>query len=121
MSKALFAIFGNPVSHSKSPLMHNLSFQGLGFDGCYARYLLEDGEQLKETFFSLGLNFRFIDKSLVFSSNFILTTSSFFILNTPIPQNNPICNATYFDCKFEILFLYISTCSLFCSMIESFV
>ncbi|MBT8344016.1 MAG: shikimate dehydrogenase [Sulfurovum sp.] len=53
--KQLFAIFGNPVSHSKSPLMHNLSFQGLGFDGCYARYLLEDGEQLKKTFFSLGL------------------------------------------------------------------
>ena len=53
--KQLFAIFGNPVSHSKSPLMHNLSFQGLGFDGCYARYLLEDGEKLKETFFSLGL------------------------------------------------------------------
>ncbi|MCW8820934.1 MAG: shikimate dehydrogenase [Sulfurovum sp.] len=55
MSKALFAIFGNPVSHSKSPLMHNLSFQGLGFDGCYTRYLLEDGSKLKETFFTLGL------------------------------------------------------------------
>jgi shikimate dehydrogenase len=53
--KQLFAIFGNPVSHSKSPLMHNLSFQGLGFDGCYARYLLEDGTRLKETFFSLAL------------------------------------------------------------------
>ena len=35
--------------------MHNLSFQGLGFDGCYARYLLDDGNKLKETFFSLGL------------------------------------------------------------------
>ncbi len=55
MSKALFAIFGNPVSHSKSPLMHNLSFQGLGIDGCYTRYLLQDGSKLKETFFSLGL------------------------------------------------------------------
>ncbi len=55
MSKALFAIFGNPVSHSKSPLMHNLSFQGLEFDGCYTRYLLEDGESLKKTFFDLRL------------------------------------------------------------------
>ncbi|EIF50214.1 shikimate dehydrogenase [Sulfurovum sp. AR] len=53
--KQLFAIFGNPVSHSKSPLMHNLSFQGLKFDGCYTRYLLEEGSRLKETFFSLGL------------------------------------------------------------------
>lgn len=53
--KQIFAIFGNPVSHSKSPLMHNLAFKGLGFDGCYARYLLEDGYKLKERFFSLGL------------------------------------------------------------------
>jgi len=53
--KQLFAIFGNPVSHSKSPLMHNLSFQGLKFDGCYTRYQLEEGSKLKETFFSLGL------------------------------------------------------------------
>ncbi len=35
--------------------MHNLSFQGLGVDACYTRYLLEDGSKLKETFFSLGL------------------------------------------------------------------
>jgi shikimate dehydrogenase len=53
--KQLFAIFGNPVSHSKSPLMHNLSFQELGFDACYARYLLKDGSKLKETFFDLKL------------------------------------------------------------------
>jgi len=53
--KQLFTIFGNPVSHSKSPLMHNLSFQGLGFDACYTRYLLEDGATLKKTFFDLGL------------------------------------------------------------------
>ena len=50
-----FAIFGNPVSHSKSPLMHNLAFKGLGFKGCYNRYRLEDGSKLKETFFALGL------------------------------------------------------------------
>ncbi|MCF6205787.1 MAG: shikimate dehydrogenase [Sulfurovum sp.] len=55
MPKQLFAIFGNPVSHSKSPLMHNLAFKGLGFDGCYNRYRLEEGNRLKETFFTLGL------------------------------------------------------------------
>ncbi len=53
--KELFAIFGNPVSHSKSPLMHNLSFNRLNYDACYTRYLLEDGNKLKETFFALKL------------------------------------------------------------------
>ncbi|HFQ62209.1 MAG TPA: shikimate dehydrogenase [Epsilonproteobacteria bacterium] len=55
MSKEIFAIFGNPVSHSKSPLMHNLAFQGLQYNACYTRHLLEDGTKLKETFFRLGL------------------------------------------------------------------
>lgn len=56
MSKKLFAIFGNPVAHSKSPLMHNFAFQNLEFDGCYGRYLLENGNELKDKFISLGLS-----------------------------------------------------------------
>ena len=55
MSKELFSIFGNPVSHSKSPLMHNLAFQGLGYGACYTRYLLQDARTLKETFLKLKL------------------------------------------------------------------
>jgi len=51
----LFTIFGNPVSHSKSPLMHNLSFKGLDYNGCYTRYRLEDGSKLKNKFLELGI------------------------------------------------------------------
>lgn len=53
--KKLFTIFGNPVSHSKSPLMHNLSFNGLNYNGCYTRYKLEDGSKLRNKFFELNI------------------------------------------------------------------
>lgn len=55
-SPKLFAIFGNPVSHSRSPLMHNHVFKKLGFKGCYTRIKLEDGNQLKATFFQQKLS-----------------------------------------------------------------
>ncbi|ADN09455.1 shikimate dehydrogenase [Sulfurimonas autotrophica] len=55
MSK-LFSIFGNPVSHSRSPLMHNAVFKNLNYKACYTRTLLEDDTKLKETFFALGLD-----------------------------------------------------------------
>jgi shikimate dehydrogenase len=54
--KKLFTIFGNPVNHSKSPLMHNNAFKSLGYDGCYGRYMLEDGSKLRETFLELKLS-----------------------------------------------------------------
>jgi shikimate dehydrogenase len=52
----LFSIFGNPVSHSRSPLMHNSVFKNLHYKACYTRTHLLDGAKLKETFFSLGLS-----------------------------------------------------------------
>ena len=54
--KKLFAIFGDPVAHSRSPLMHNTVFKNLNYDACYTRVHLKDGTKLKETFFSLGLS-----------------------------------------------------------------
>ncbi len=52
----LFAIFGNPVKHSKSPLMHNYALKNLKYNGCYTRILLEDGEKLKDEFLKLKLS-----------------------------------------------------------------
>ena len=54
--KKLFAIFGNPVKHSRSPLMHNHVFKQLHFNACYTRIHLEDGRHLKETFFAQKLH-----------------------------------------------------------------
>ena len=45
-----FAIFGDPVEHSKSPKMHNGTFKALGVDAIYYKIHLKDGTKLKETF-----------------------------------------------------------------------
>lgn len=52
----LFTIFGDPVSHSRSPLMHNNVFKTLGIDACYTRTHLTDGSRLREVFFTKGFS-----------------------------------------------------------------
>lgn len=52
----LFTIFGDPVSHSRSPLMHNCVFKHLSYDAAYTRTHLEDGSKLRDTFFALKLS-----------------------------------------------------------------
>lgn len=47
-----FAIFGNPVEHSKSPQMHNAGFKYLGLDASYIKHQLLEGSEIKETFLS---------------------------------------------------------------------
>ena len=42
----MFLIFGNPVSHSKSPLMHNYFLKKQGINECYGRFELENGEKI---------------------------------------------------------------------------
>ena len=51
----MFLIFGNPVSHSKSPLMHNYFFKKQGINECYGRFELEDGEKIIEKFKELKI------------------------------------------------------------------
>lgn len=52
----LFAVFGDPVAHSRSPLMHNSVFKNLNYKACYTRVHLQDGSKLRETFFALKLS-----------------------------------------------------------------
>jgi len=52
----LFAIYGNPVAHSKSPQIHNSAFMALGIkDAVYTRIRLDNGEGLVAHFKSVGL------------------------------------------------------------------
>lgn len=39
-----FAVIGNPIHHSLSPILHNSAFKSLGVVGFYSRYLLENPE-----------------------------------------------------------------------------
>ncbi|MBN2870364.1 MAG: shikimate dehydrogenase [Campylobacterales bacterium] len=51
----LFTIFGDPVGHSRSPLMHNCVFKELKIDACYTRTHLTDGSRLRSVFMAKGL------------------------------------------------------------------
>ena len=51
----MFAIFGNPVEHSKSPLMHNYFFKKNSLNHCYGRFMLEDGSEIIDKFKELKI------------------------------------------------------------------
>ena len=51
-----FAVFGDPISHSVSPRLHNKAIADLGLNALYTRVLLEDGSELINKFKSLKLN-----------------------------------------------------------------
>lgn len=54
-----FGVFGFPIEHSKSPFLHNYTFEHLSkeskLSGYYSRILLEDGDKLCKQFRKLGL------------------------------------------------------------------
>lgn len=52
----LYAVFGNPISHSLSPFLHNFTFQQLGIDARYTRILLQNGTDLRRAIFEHNLS-----------------------------------------------------------------
>lgn len=50
-----FCVFGNPIAHSKSPLLHNATFTSLGYEARYGRYLLRESSALAQTFCALKI------------------------------------------------------------------
>ena len=50
------AVIGDPISHSKSPRMHNNAIRTLKLDGIYTRYHLQNPDLLRNKIFTLGLN-----------------------------------------------------------------
>ncbi|KAG2426447.1 hypothetical protein HXX76_011678 [Chlamydomonas incerta] len=46
----VFGIIGNPVTQSKSPLIHNTAFQHIGFDGVYVPLLVDDLDRFLAAF-----------------------------------------------------------------------
>ena len=52
----LYCVFGDPISHSKSPLLHNYVFYKLGIDARYTRFKLENHNKFRDIFFSLNLS-----------------------------------------------------------------
>lgn len=47
---AAFGVIGNPVSHSRSPAIHNAAFEALGFNGVYVPLLVDDLPLFLDTF-----------------------------------------------------------------------
>ena len=51
-----FAVFGDPITHSKSPRIHNNAIQALRLDGFYTRYRLSNASDLRAKLFLLKLS-----------------------------------------------------------------
>ncbi len=51
-----FCVFGNPISHSLSPLIQNAALRAHNLPHLYARYHLLDSSALKSTFLKLNLS-----------------------------------------------------------------
>ena len=48
----VFGIIGNPVSHSKSPIVQNQAFRSVGFNAVYVPFLVDDLAKFLNTYSS---------------------------------------------------------------------
>lgn len=48
----VFGIIGNPVGHSKSPMLYNKAFRSVGFNGVYVHMLVDNVKNFLETYSS---------------------------------------------------------------------
>lgn len=63
----VFGIIGNPVSHSKSPMLYNKAFKSVGFNGVYVHCLVDDIANFLHTYSSTDFaGFRFFSPLLDF-------------------------------------------------------
>jgi hypothetical protein len=46
----VYGVVGNPVSHSRSPALHNAALQAAGLDAVYLPYLVDDLSSFLEAF-----------------------------------------------------------------------
>jgi 3-dehydroquinate dehydratase/shikimate dehydrogenase len=52
---AVFGVIGNPVMHSRSPLIHNRAYEALGIDAVYLPFLVSDLDQFWPVADELGV------------------------------------------------------------------
>ncbi|OPY67404.1 MAG: Shikimate dehydrogenase [Syntrophorhabdus sp. PtaU1.Bin050] len=52
----VFAVAGNPVLHSKSPLMFRAAFEALSVDAAYTRLAASDGRDIVDTMKAIGIS-----------------------------------------------------------------
>ncbi|OPX95087.1 MAG: Shikimate dehydrogenase [Syntrophorhabdus sp. PtaB.Bin006] len=52
----IFAVAGNPVLHSKSPLMFGAAFKALSLDAVYTRLAASDGRDIVDTVRAIGIS-----------------------------------------------------------------
>lgn len=88
-----FAVFGNPISHSISPRLHNFSIKELNLDAFYGRILLDNALNLKSIFDLLNLDganitLPFKEYAIQICSDIDETAKNIGSLNTLVKKND---------------------------------